>query len=72
MDEINKLLERIESDLVSDGYVDSNVVLKDIKKVRELAMNYTRCCRVVVCDYCDGYGYVIMNGNSKVFCKKCK
>jgi len=43
MDEINKILERIESDLISDGYVDGNVLLQDVKKVRELAMNFTHC-----------------------------
>tara|TARA_R110002051_G_scaffold224048_1_gene287266 strand:+ start:14748 stop:15044 length:297 start_codon:yes stop_codon:yes gene_type:complete len=39
MEEINKILERIESDLRTDGYYDGNVVIQDLKKVRELALN---------------------------------
>ena len=72
MEEINKLLERIESDLISDGYVDGNVVLKDVKKVRELVINYTRCCKSdseLLCNH--HYIGKIDKGGEYTICTKC-
>jgi len=39
MEEINNILERLESNLRSDGYYDGDIVIQELKKVRELALN---------------------------------
>ena len=45
---MNKLqikLKELNQMLIEDGYNGSNILIQTLEKIREEAINYTRCCK---------------------------